>query len=193
MLAYLFWHWPRPQIAAADYEARLVAFHRRLTADPPPGFRWSLTFRVATLPWLGAPAGGYEDWYLVDDFAALEALNAGAVSGSRSEPHDRAAHAAAGGAGGLYRFQRGDLDLTEASNATWLGKLDGVSYTDFDTWLRAWTEETAISTWQRQMVLGPAPEFCILGRGDIHLPESAAAFTIPHHALPDRPPSGKNG
>ncbi len=46
MLACVFWHWPRPHIDAEAYEESLVRFHRGLAANPPPGFRRSLSVRV---------------------------------------------------------------------------------------------------------------------------------------------------
>jgi len=97
MLAYVFWHWPRPLVSTNEYEASLVGFHRSLTTDPPPGFRQSLTFHVDSLPWHNDKAEAYEDWYLVADSAALDPLNAAAVSGNNRTPHDRAAQSAAGG------------------------------------------------------------------------------------------------
>src|SRR5207253_6612299 len=45
----------------------------------------------------------YEDWYFVDDFTALGALNEAAVTVARKDPHDTVAKLAGGGAGGVYR------------------------------------------------------------------------------------------
>jgi hypothetical protein len=176
MLAYLFWHWPRPQVATGDYEVDLIAFHAALAAEPPPGFQRSLTFSVGPLPWLGEPARGYEDWYVVTDSAALDPLDAAAVAGRRKIPHDRAARGAAGGAGGLYRLYGGDLDLTKARTATWLHKPEGLAYADFDAQVRAWIGGQTCCVWQRQMVLGPAREFCILSREVLTLPSAAEAL-----------------
>lgn len=183
MLAYIFWHWPRPQVAKGEYEADLVAFHGALAAEPPPGFRRSLTFRVGPLPWLGDGVGGYEDWYVVDDSAALDPLNAAAISGRRRPSHDRAAQAAAGGAGGLYRFQRGDLDLAEARYATWVGKPDGMRYAEFDARLREAVGERDYALWQRQMVLGPGHEFCLLSREELPLLAQGGAIVAACRAL----------
>src|SRR3954453_14023970 len=87
MLAYVFWHAPRPGVAAGHYEARLGAFHAALRADPFEGLGPTATLALPAIPWLGG-AAGYEDWYLVEDFAALGRLNAAAVSGSHAAPHD---------------------------------------------------------------------------------------------------------
>ncbi|WP_242342847.1 hypothetical protein [Anaeromyxobacter terrae] len=155
MLAYVFWHWPAPTVDAARYAESLVAFHRALASTPPPGVRSSRVYELEAAPWLPV-ARAFEDWYLVDDFAALGALNEAAVSGARREPHDAAARLAGGGHGGVYRLlapaRGGTLPRT-----TWCSKPGGASYPEFVAQLPPG------ETWQRQMVLGPAPEFCIIG------------------------------
>ena len=183
MLAYVFWHWPRPHVTPHEYEARVSDFHRSLSIDPPLGFRHSLTFRVDSLPWHSDKAAGYEDWYLVADWEAFDPLNAAAVSGNNRTPHDRVAQTAAGGTGGVYRLQYGTLDLTDAGFAVWLHKPEGVRYADFDDLLRAWTENVEISMWQRQMVLGPAPEYCILSRQRLTLLGHTAPLIIARHVI----------
>src|SRR5512145_570811 len=114
MLAYVFWHWPRPEHDRARYVDALVSFHRALEADPPAGFRGSRVQEVTGAPWIPTERA-LEDWYLVDDFAALGALEQAAISGRRLEPHDRAARLALGGAGGLYgRLREGTGAPTSA-------------------------------------------------------------------------------
>lgn len=151
MLAYLFWHWPEPGVPLDAYAEAVIAFHRALAASPPAGFRGSRVLEVAAAPWAGAERA-LEDWYLVDDFAALGALNEAAVSGARRGAHDAAAQRAGGGAGGLYlRLAAGGR---AEGAATWLSKPGGTSYGAFLARLPPGTE-----LWQRQLVLGPAPEF----------------------------------
>lgn len=38
ILAYVFWHWPRPDASTDDYESRQRAFHASLAASPPRFF-----------------------------------------------------------------------------------------------------------------------------------------------------------
>jgi len=156
VLAYVFWHWP----AAGDggYEERLAGFHESLSATPPAGFRGSSAFRVRGLPWVEADAG-YEDWYLVEDWAALGALDAGAVDAARRRSHDEVAVAAAKGTGGLYGLRDGDGALGEVAHASWLAKERGVPYEEWDARVR----RLGASTWRRQLTLGPAPEYVLLG------------------------------
>src|SRR3712207_2250850 len=101
MLAYVFWHRPAEDVAREEYEGRLRAFHERLEGP-------SACFRLAALPW--KPLDGYEDWYLVDDWAALGALNEAALDAVRRPGHDAAAAASAMGWGGVYRLLRGPAE-----------------------------------------------------------------------------------
>ena len=80
MLAYLFWHTPRPTVARSDYERDLLAFSRALADLHCPGVRRITSFRTSTVPWLDDPSG-YEDWATIDGSCALETLNEQAVSG----------------------------------------------------------------------------------------------------------------
>jgi len=105
VLAYLFWHRPRPGSDTEGYEQALRVFHRSLAHRPPVGLRISSSFRVAELPWLAgpepqgtAPAGGYEDWYLLEDYAALGVLNEAAVGRGHRTAHDHAARGLGAGA-----------------------------------------------------------------------------------------------
>src|SRR5512141_922927 len=165
MLAYVFWHWPRSDVDPARYAGALLAFHRALLASPPPGYLGSRVLEVSGAPWLPAPTA-LEDWYFLTDFAALGALNEAAVSGARREPHDGAAGLAAGGAGGVYRQLR-DGPPKLADRVAWFSKPAGMPYPEL-------LERLAPGElWQRQLVLGPAPEFCLLGAS----PEPTAQAT----------------
>jgi hypothetical protein len=172
-LAYVFWHWSAE--AAPAYVERLGAFHRALASDPPRGFRSSRSFHVAGAPWLPRGAG-FEDWYLIDDFAALGSLNEAAVAGSRRDPHDRVAALAAGGSGGVYALKSG---RTGAENqARWFGKPSGTSYQALFERLEPLVAEASGALWQRQMVLGPAPEFCLRSPDAVSLPPELQALAV---------------
>jgi hypothetical protein len=172
MLAYLFWHWPAPGQDADLYVERLLAFHRALRFAPPAGFHGSRVLAIEGTPWTpGLQA--FEDWYLVGDFAALGALNEAAVTASRQAPHDAVARLAGGGAGGLYR--RRATGAAAIERAAWFAKPAGEPYAAFLARL------PAAEAWQRQMVLGPAPEFCLLGPA----PAGVEAVTVQARVLYD--------
>ena len=167
MLAYVFWHWPRASVSAQEYEARLHGFHQALRLDPPDGFLDSACFQISGASWL--PKGGYEDWYEIADFAALGTMNDAAVSGSRKLPHDEVARLAAGGAGGLYRLVAGEARWRECQTAMWFRKPAGMTYEALQAEIGMYTESAAL--WQRQLVLGPTPEFCLQGSVSLKLAE----------------------
>lgn len=172
-LSYVFWHCPRPDVHRDEYEESLRAFHRKLAEMAIPGFGGSWTARLTEVPWLGDQPGStgrlrsacsaphYEDRYLVDDFTALGALNDAAA---RPAEHDTAARLAQHGIAGIYRLIRGEAD-PGATAAHWLHKPDGLPYPDFLNGL----DIGPAALWQRQMTLGPTPEFQVVGAGDMPL------------------------
>lgn len=176
MLAYLFWHRPLDRSEIEGYEHSQVLFHRSLQRRPPVGMRGSAVFRAGRVPFLatagtsgsaGEPPDGYEDWYLVDDFAALGVLNEAAVGRGHRTAHNEAARHLGAGAGGLYGLvegdQRGGLEsVCNVSRAVWVARPPGSSASVVGELLGDGMEPGSASLWRRQLVLGPAPEFCLL-------------------------------
>ena len=190
MLAYLFWHRPLESSDAAAYEQAQVAFHRSLHRAPPVGLCGSSTFRVAGPPWLdagGEDERGYEDWYLVEDYAALGVLNGAAVGRGHRTVHDAAARLLGAGAGGLYALVEGDRpepgrpgceSIGEATHAVWVARPPGSKSRLLGELLGDGMDRQHASLWRRQLVLGPAPEYCLL------------ASEIPAGVAPTRLPPG---
>ncbi len=189
MLAYLFWHRPHDPTATAAYEQAEICFHRSLARRPPVGLLGSAVFRVAELPWLGpslavedgvsvqaAPA--YEDWYLVEDFAALGVLNEAAVGRGHRTAHDEAARRFGAGSGGLYALLEGEAraSLLGETLAIWVGRPPGSPRRMLGELLGDGMDPRHASLWRRQLVLGPAPEFCLLAR---ETPPGVAATRLP--------------
>jgi hypothetical protein len=175
MLAYVFWHWPRPEIDRALYLDRLGQFHHTLADNKPSGFQRSVVFRIQNANWLNTQGEAYEEWYLLDDSAAMDRLNEAAVSGPCEEPHNRVAREAADGVGGLYRLRVGQENLATAKFALWLSKPNGVSYKEFYAALQPLTSQPDVALWGRQMTLGPTTEFCLHSVAPLQLPHG-------HHA-----------
>jgi hypothetical protein len=138
-LAYVFWHWPAQR---SQYEERMQAFHAALER---PG---TVTFRLDTCPF-GDPEPPYEDWYPVTDWADLGTLNDLAVSGTRKNPHDAVAAMSRKGAGGVYRLIENEVPLRDVTFAAWSSA-------------RPSEPPANAAVWQRQLVLGPAPEYAVL-------------------------------
>lgn len=148
VLAYVFWHRPRPDADQDAYEEAQRLFHRELEGE-------TACFRVASLPF--EARSGYEDWYLVEDWAALGELNGRAVDRRRRESHDEAAALAAEGWGAIYGLLRGEPLIPRA--VEWREKPRGRPAAEHATSSRAEV------VWRRQLVLGPAPELCLGSRG----------------------------
>jgi hypothetical protein len=171
-------------VAPEEYEGWLARFHGRLAAVPIAGFGRSYTLRVPELEWLAG--GGYEDWYLVADFAALGELNRAAVDAARLDSHDALARtvSARHGAGGVYglAFGAASVGVGTASGgwAGWFGKRDGVGYPQLRAELHELVEAGAISAvWQRQMVLGPGPEFRVEAAEPVQPHGAELAVAVP--------------
>jgi hypothetical protein len=144
VLAYVFWHRPKADVDPAAYEGAQRAFHQNVNVP-------SACFRLTRLPF--AQDGGYEDWYLVDGWAELGALNDTAIDAARRTDHDRAAGMAASGWGSVYELVRGPAEIPAGIN--WRDKERGRPTGAFLDSL------DADAIWRRQLVLGPAPEFCL--------------------------------
>ena len=178
MLAYVFWHWPQPDINRGAYEDHLREFQETLAANKSSGFQQSVVFRIRGASWLNTNDEAYEEWYLLDDSAAMDRLNEAAVSGACEEPHNRVARESADGTGGLYRLREGVENLDQAKFAIWLSKPAGVSYKTFYADLQALTLQPGVALWGRQMTLGPTSEFCIHSQTPIELPPGYSGHSI---------------
>ena len=176
MLTYLFWHHPAENQPQQSYQEALVAFHRRLRDVPVPGLLASGTARVQGLPWM--PQDGYEDWYAVEDFSALGVLNDAAVDAAHVEAHDRVAHAAGFGTGGVYALERGER-APPGGYCLWVTKPKGMSYPDFREQVALHTAGESVAVWRRQMVLGPAPEFRVTAARELYMPAAMAPLACP--------------
>jgi len=168
-LAYVFWHAPLPSVELAEYERGLGAFHASLAGAPPKGFRGSASYRASRAPWEGSGLGAavYVDWYVVEGWAALGELEDAAVAPAHRPAHDGIARFADRAYGGLYRLRRGAVDLPAVRFDGWVGKPRGVPSEAFADGLLLPGSPPGTSVWQRQLALGPAPEFC---RRSVHAP-----------------------
>ena len=163
MLAYLFWHGPgRSGSSHEAYERALVRFHRSLQAHPPAGFQGSSCLRVSGLSWLDG-GEGYEDWYLVEDYTALGVLREAAVGRGHRSAHEDAARAMVAGAGGLYRLCEGTAELAPDGVAVWVSPAGKSTDGPLEALLLGdGADRSHSAIWRRELVLGPAPEYCVL-------------------------------
>lgn len=178
MLAYLFTHWSLGSIAPQEYEAAMRSFRQSLAASAPNGFQQSWSLAVQGLPWANRGQAVYEDWYLVDDFAALGILNEAAINAPHGEPHMAVARMASDGKGGVYALAHGSCKPAQIRYAAWFGKPAGMTYATCFQQLATITNQPGTALWQRQMVLGPGPEFCLHSAEELLLPKGFQAFQV---------------
>ncbi len=185
MLAYVFWHWKDPLIATLTYEASLIRFHETLRAYPSDGFCSSQILRIEGVPgWLPTrDTIVYEDWYLLENSAALDGLDQAAIGPACREAHDQVARQASGGTGGLYRLHTGQLGSGNAQFACWFAKPAGMTYQACYEQILPLLEQAGGVLWQRQMTMGPALEFCWHGPVELALPAAFHPLRFPVEAV----------
>jgi hypothetical protein len=147
MLAYVFWHQRRPEVAVDEYESSLRSFLEGLRGEGGV----AESFALDRLPF--GREQGYEDWYPVDDWAALGRLNDAAVSPPLGASHDPIAALAGAGWGAVYRLIDGEP--RPPAGVEWAHKTPGAAPMSV-------APPGATGLWQRQMVLGPAPELAFV-------------------------------
>ena len=181
LLAYVFWHWRQPSVSTENYEAAQVGFQRALADSPSVGFVRSFSHAIVGAPWANGGGDAYEDWYLIHDSAALDALDEAAVTAGRRSAHNVAASLAAAGTAGLYQLRLGHAPAAPRS-AQWFLKPAGMAYVQLFAAVEPALAPVGGSLWMRRMTLGPATEFCVLAR-------EPAALAPPFQmvALPLRP------
>lgn len=183
MLAYVFWHWPDAHTEPAVYQNALLYFHSTLAEHKPAGFLLSRCLLLSNALWLDRDTVTYEDWSLVENSAALDPLNIGAVTGACQEPHHQVARWTVGSGAGLYQLRAGDAYLPVIRQAYRFNKPAGISYTDLYTLLQPLIEQSQGSLWTRQMNLGPGPEFCWHSPEAFDVPEILQALNLPTQQL----------
>jgi hypothetical protein len=169
MLAYLSWHRAAAGVGQEAYEQALQRFHRSLAHRPPSGFRGSVAMRLSELPWLvpadGAEDGepGYEDWYLLDDWAAVGVLEEAAVARGHETAHHAIASRAGAATGSVYRLIEGCALPSAADVAVWVAREAGRESPSLGALLGDGMDPASDGLWRRCLGLGPAPEYCLLG------------------------------
>jgi hypothetical protein len=114
----------------------------------------------------------------VADFQAIGLLNEAAVSGERQEPHDVVARAAAGGCAGIYRLRVGEFLPSRPPVQSWFAKPVGMGYEKLFSIVGPLAGARQGALWQRQMTLGPTPEFCVQAAGGVSLPDGFSPLVV---------------
>jgi hypothetical protein len=195
MLAYLSWHRAAAGVEQTAYEQSLERFHRSLAHRPPSGFRGSAALRLQELPWLAPVAGaepaaaGYEDWYLLDDWAAVGVLEEAAVARGHETAHHAIAARAGAATSSIYRLVEGSAHPGVAPVAVWVAREAGHDSPSLGALLGDGMDPQRDGLWRRCLGLGPAPEHCLLtaaapaGVGAGRLPRGWTAREVTRETL----------
>lgn len=179
MLGYVFWHRPSDSEALEAYEQAELHFQRSMTRSPPVGMRGCASFRLDSAPWLGAGGPAYEDWYLIEDYAALGVLGEAAVGRGHRTAHDAVARRYGEGAAGVYALAEGDAQASLAgaiAQAAWVAVAPGARGPLLAEMLGDGMDPRSSALWRRELVLGPAPEYCVLAT---EAPRGIASSRLP--------------
>lgn len=160
-LAYIFWHHRRHSVSDEHYREAVAAFHERLAMNPPTGFVSSFSRRQNELPWMPAKVEIYEDWYIIENYAALEHLNAHAARGDMESTHDSVAELSATGSGAIYSLMFNHSEDVDLKSIVWFDKTQLTKTKDFLATVDMKTKDNHGIAWRRQLSLGPAPEFVV--------------------------------
>jgi hypothetical protein len=127
-------------------------------------------------------------------------LNAAAVGRGHLSAHDALARLAGPGTGSVYRLLEGSPSWRQARVAVWIEKPRGVEMPLLAALLGDGMDGAHSGLWQRQLALGPAPEYCLLageapsgvrtGAAPRGWSATVAAARAAVSAVP-RPPGGK--
>lgn len=178
MFAYVFWHVKPAGLAVDEYEAALCRFQEELRSRKFSGILGNFSYSIDAVPWLGE--AGYEDWVVAEDLSVLERLNTLAVTGPMEESHAAIAHMTKhGGFGGLYYLVSGARQALTDSTVAWLARPRGVKWADAMPGIVE-TAGAEVAVWRRFMVLGPAPEFAVIGPKGLRLalPEGWSSLAV---------------
>src|SRR5262249_14906147 len=121
--------------------------------------------------------------------AALGVLGEAALAHGHRTAHDEAARRSGRSAGGLYHLLEGVAPLAaEECVAVWVERLPGAG-APFAEMLGDGMDPARAALLRRQLVLGPAPEYCVLaaepppGVAPTRLPSGWRAHVSPRRAL----------
>jgi len=167
VIGYAFWHIAEDESNYSLYEETLIRFGEALSESNIPGVLGCASYAIHETPWVDEPghlaAPSHEDWVWLTDSSVLETLNDRAVSHDMAAPHGAIARITKHrGFGSLYYLVDGEHSMLSDSTVYWLARPRGV---DWHEVMAAIVSSTCskVCVWRRLMVLGPAPEFAIVG------------------------------
>jgi len=160
MLIYVLWH-RNDNTDSMDYESSLIKFHAQLNANETPGFIGSTISRSPTLPWLNDNGNILQDNYFLENSAALDHLNAAAISKACEHSHNQVATNSRDEKNGLYRHRIGLSQPQPVNHSYWISKPKNITHLALLESISNNIDEKTTSVWTRFMGLSFGPDFWI--------------------------------
>jgi hypothetical protein len=177
MLAIVFWNARRVQCDSAAYQQSLIDFHQSLTDKKINGFRYSATFRISGVPWFEPATEVFEDWYVMKNFAGMDALDQAVVEEPCQAPHMALMQTLSGAVGGAYGLINGVGRMSGMAHAQWFSKPRDVSDEDIETLVQTQNPGARHSFWARGMAMGPMGNV-LLSTIPVTLPDNFGAVSV---------------
>jgi len=112
----------------------------------------------------------------VDAWAALGVLERAAVARGHETAHAAVAAHSGPGRGGVYELVEGDAQPAASARAVWVTPAAGRARLSLEALLGDGIDPARDGLWRRSLVLGPAPEYCVLAGEE---PAGVAATRLP--------------
>jgi hypothetical protein len=177
MLAIIFWNARLTQCDAGTYQNSLTGFHQSLSEKKIDGFRYSATFRVSNVPWFEPETAVYEDWYVMKNFAGMDALDQAVVETPCQAPHMALMQSLSGAVGGAYGLVNGVGRMAGMAHAQWFSKPRDVSDADIAALVQTQAPGAQHSFWTRGMAMGPMGNV-LLSNEPVTLPDRFGALSV---------------
>lgn len=182
MLAIVFWSTPKQNASLRQYEACLAEFHKTLNENRPSGFRYSNCHRTESLPWFESTRCIFEDWYVLSNFAAIDALDTAVVTTGSQNAHAELMTVTGAASGTILALSNGVVKATQTYRVTWLRKPGNMEAEDLVRTVNERLPHQKCSLWTRSLGLGPI-ENCLLTSGRIDLEPQYRAIAVERDPL----------
>jgi len=176
LLALIFWNARRSDADQTQYRDALFGFHEELNDNKPAGFRFSCTFASPPTPWFNAGSEIYEDWYVLRNFAGIDALEEAVANRDTMQSHRFLMRHTAGASAAIVGLSGGQARIFDFTEAYWTSTRQAIAIDGFFAAnLAGGSSRVNMSVWTRSLALGPN-ERLILAKASI--PEDVARGAV---------------
>ena len=161
MLALIFWNARRTDVDKSRYREALFAFHAELNRVKPAGLRYSCTFMSPPLPWFAPTNEVYEDWYVLRNFAGVDALDEAVAERDTMQSHRYLMRNTAGASAAIVGLAGGQAKICDYTEAYWTSTPRGITSAEFVSRAANQSRMARTSVWTRSLALGPREQLVL--------------------------------